>query len=98
MYLTQQSPVNEAVLHDIVSGHRASAEARRHVELQATVMSDEEKQEIQRRRAQAAKRNRAAALAASRASSAKSEVQAALQSLRRVLQLGHVWTGWHIYN
>lgn len=80
--LTQESPVNEAVLHDMVSGHRLYAEARRHAELQATVMSDEGKQEIQRRRAEAAKRNRAVASAESRTSSAKREVQDALDRRR----------------
>jgi len=85
--LTQQSPANEAVLHEMVCGHRQYAEARRHAELQATVISTDEKQEIQRRRAESAERNRSAAVAASRASSAKSEVQAALERRRTALEL-----------
>jgi len=84
--LTQQSPATETVLQEMTSGHKQYAEARRHAELQATVISNKERQEIQRRRAASAGRNRAAAFAAAHASSAKSEVQAALERRRAALE------------
>jgi len=79
--LTEQ-PADQAVLHEMVSGQRQYAEARRLAELQSTGISNEEKAEIQRRRAESGERSKAAALAASRASSARSEVQAALERRR----------------
>jgi len=84
--LTQQSPATETVLQEMTTGYKQYAEARRHAELQAAVISNKERQEIQRRRAASAGRDRAAALAAAHASSAKSEVQAALERRRAALE------------